>query len=138
MKRKQISIGKERPAQPLFALVLAVLVVAAIASLFHGRSALRSPELGFSDPSKDSGLQIVPASCASGVNAPTSPDGNGYIIYSGASDQWVYKNGYDYCVTNSSGNTYFLPALTASEMSYFFTYLPPGVSYTPYYIYYYP
>lgn len=76
-----------------------------------------SVEVAFSDPSK-SGLRIVPASCPSAPLA-TTPDGGGYVLPPYRVGAQIQIHGYNFCISNSSGNTYFIPTRTAGEFSTF-------------------
>ncbi len=123
---------------------LAALLVAGallIAYALTGtRATVRSVEVSFTDSSK-SGMQIVPASCASAPPADTGDaNGTGYKIPSGTSNaKIVDPEGATgtmvsvveyFCVTNSGGPTYFLPAHTNTEIKFFLNAVPglSGVS----------
>lgn len=79
------------------------------------------------------------ASCSVGApppnNCPSAPlsitsDSGGYRLPPSTVGAHVAIHGYDICVSNSSGNTYFIPIRTASEFSAFVngTSGAPGVS----------
>jgi hypothetical protein len=122
--------------QTLF-ILLTLFVIALIAIDFSSRGTYRrafvSSELQFTDPSM-SGLGIMPASCSSNPSyfhsaLPATADGMGYSLAPGYSEYGVYRNGVYVCVTsNTSGNTYFIPANTAQEMINFVDSSPPGVT----------
>lgn len=73
-----------------------------------------------------SGLQIVPASCASSpslfhLQLPPTFDGKGFYVQPGWSEAGANaaNAGMYVCVTNSSSNTYFIPANSAAELQSF-------------------
>lgn len=51
--------------------------------------------------------------------APSSEDGLGHKILSGLVDNRVDRSGYRFCVSNSGGTSYFLPAKTSNEIQSF-------------------
>jgi len=106
-------------------LVLSIIFVAI--SYGTGPKAFVSPEVSFTDTSA-SGLSIVPASCASDPswfhgNLETSPDGLGYSSQTGEVEYGFTKviSGVTVstCVTNVTGNKYFVPAYTQAEVNAF-------------------
>lgn len=110
----------------LIVLFVAVLTFSSMSVYpFSSSSPFASVEVQFSDISK-SGLSIVPASCPS-APPPASPDGGGYTLGSGTSGAWIARHGYDFCVSNGSGSTYFVPANTGGELGAFYNSPPPGV-----------
>jgi hypothetical protein len=80
-----------------------------------------SVEVGFTDASAH-GLEIVPASCASAP--PATGDSGGYVISGGVQGADVNANGDEFCVTNNTGNTMFLPTHSTSEMQSFINAAP--------------
>lgn len=81
----------------------------------HG--GMSSPEVTFSDPSP-SGLHIMPASCASNyyhTSLPLNPDGLSYVSRTPQTENGADKFSTSVCVTNTNGNTFFVPAKTAAE-----------------------
>lgn len=76
-----------------------------------------SSEIHFADPTTG-GLQIMPASCASAAPSAAA-NGYGYWLSPGAVGQSVIRNGVQFCISNNSGNTYFIPAASAYEMNLF-------------------
>jgi hypothetical protein len=103
-------------------------------------SVIASSEARFTDASAH-GLMIVPASCPSnpdyagqcsctGGSAPLSEDAQGFKVRSGTADIEMNKNAVDYCVTNGSGNNFFIPAKTSAETTSFINSISrfPGVS----------
>ncbi|HUO50309.1 MAG TPA: hypothetical protein VMU25_01970 [Candidatus Paceibacterota bacterium] len=136
MKRTHIQADKKRTKAPLAAVVLAIIAAATLAeSDAHGRVAAKSPEVDFADTSKNSGLEIVPASCASSpsyyhASLQASGDGRGYVLGPGQIEYGAYDSytGQYVCASNTSGYNVFIPGNTASEINYFSAYPPPGVT----------
>jgi hypothetical protein len=109
--KEQIRIEKK------YVLVLALLGALILAYVLVPRAApVKSVEVSFTDTSAG-GMEIVPASCAS-APPPGSGDGHGYQVptVSGAE---IYNQYSYFCITNTSGNTYFVPANTAAEINSF-------------------
>jgi hypothetical protein len=111
---------------PVIALVTLGVGVAALSfstRVVSGAASV-SPEVRFADASRK-GLAIVPASgqsCAGYL--PTTADAGGYVLSAGATQEQITKNGYNFCVTNSGGSWYFVPAATANELSSFVNAIP--------------
>lgn len=108
-----------------------LVVLGMIKSPTH--SPLVLTEAQFTDPSP-AGMKIVPASCASSPNyyhgsLNATTDNLGYILTPGVSEFGGYARDTSayFCVSNSSGNTYFIPAKTQSEVNSFKVAPPPGV-----------
>lgn len=112
-------------------LVLWLVLLASVLFLlgfvqFPARSAFVSSEVQFTDPS-DSGLQIMPASCASGEGGPTpqyyhgnlsaTGDGLGYFSVAGELERGAYRNSVYICISNTTTVNVFVPANTAAEMN---------------------
>ena len=80
-----------------------------------------SSEARFADRSIG-GLYIVPASCPSAPPPITETNGSGaaigYVIPSGISGAEIPIA--NFCVTNSSGNSYFLPVNTGDQTQSFY------------------
>lgn len=107
----------------LFVFMSCLVLIFGLYGAVQSKVGFASVELKFTDPST-SGLAIMPASCASspayyhgGLSSPW--DGRGYLSYSGTSEYGAYKHGVYICVTNYSGNAYYIPANTAAEMNSF-------------------
>ena len=121
--------GKRIKVEAKYALIAAVVGVFIVAyALLPAAKSVKSVEVSFTDASK-SGLEIMPASCASGV-PPYSGDNKGYVISPGASNNEINSNGDYFCVSNTSGNTYYIPANTKAEIDAFLNKAAslPGVS----------
>ena len=106
-------------------LILVSLIASlAILSFFNvpaSRPGFVSSEVKFTD-SSPGGLQIVPASCASGIYhtaLPPNPDGLSYVTRSPEVEYGADKFLTSVCVTNNTGVTYFVPANTAAEFQSF-------------------
>jgi hypothetical protein len=99
-------------------------------ALMPHRITVSSVEVSFTDDSKG-GMEIVPASCAS--SPPGAPNnGAAYQLNNGVSNAEVNTQGYNFCVTNSGGPSYFVPASSGNEVGSFYNAVNdgslPGVS----------
>ncbi len=114
---------------------IAVLVATAfVISQDYERIAFVSHEVTFTDTSEQ-GMQIMPASCFSSAayyhtDLPVVAGGYGYFLGPGFSEAgaWAPYAGMYICMSNTSGNSYFIPALSAYELNMFKSYKPSGVS----------
>jgi len=104
-----------------------------------------STEVKFTDASSG-GLSIMPASCPSNPDydpghdtcvipcptpLPGAPSNSaGYKADTQSGGLRAARNTSPICVTNSSSNSYFVPASTTNEINLFKTNLPPGAGYT--------
>ena len=73
-----------------------------------------------------SGMRLVPASCESSpfnyhLAPPPSGDGRGFSVPSNGLSYGAVLFGYTFCIQNTSGATYFVPANSASELVNFWT-----------------
>ena len=122
MRARSHKREKWRDFAPLLLPVVALLVVALFE--WQGGSDFTSHEVTFTDASP-SGLAILPASCASNPahfhsNLPTTNDGGGYhTTVAGENQAGATRHGVSVCITNSTGNSYFIPANTAAELTSF-------------------
>jgi hypothetical protein len=132
--------GSEKKARAQLALLLiATVVLLTLSFLPNSRTAISSSETKFSELSAH-GLNIVPASCASSASyyhtaLSVTADGGGYVSPSDGGEDGAYNaalysagtscgigcvtgasSGY-FCVINSTGSTYFIPARTANELN---------------------
>ena len=122
------SLSLALPRAEILALLAGALLIAYFA-LNSSMAPMRSVEVSFTDSSK-SGMQIVPASCAS-PPPPTSGDTYGHIVAPGTSNGRIGDvTGKYFCVTNSGSPTYFVPTKTDAEAHAFFIAVPslPGLS----------
>ncbi len=122
-KEDEARVEKRLYARGPLLLITCVLLLGLI-STQPTQVAFHSSEVNFTDTSRG-GFAIVPASCPS-APPPTTGDGGGYVIPNGTYRAEVSRHGYTYCVTNYTGNTVFVPANTASELSTFFS-VAPGI-----------
>ena len=81
-----------------------------------------SAEVHFTDLAK-TGLEIVPASCPSGPPSVTAYNGSslpeGYELTPGTYYAFIGRWDQGFCISNTSGNTYFIPVNTQSEIDTF-------------------
>jgi len=118
----------------LILLLLCAFTLFLLSFMPSSRAAVTSSETRFSEASMH-GLNIIPASCASGANyyhatLPSSADGGGYVLPGSVASYGAYdaRVGAYVCVDNTSGNVYFIPGNTAAELNQFKAHPPPGVS----------
>ena len=115
-------------------LLTGAIVLAALSFIPNSREAVSSSETRFSEASVH-GLNIIPASCASDAtqyhqSMSLTTDGHGFIsppnttenggnipnnTISDGKGGYLQANMY-VCITNSSANTYFIPANTVAEL----------------------
>jgi hypothetical protein len=64
---------------------------------------------------------IVPPPTTTGCSPPppSTGDGNWYVLAAPTGNAQVNRNGYEFCVNNSGGFNYFLPAKTGTEIGAF-------------------
>ena len=123
LKRYARQFAKHKHRRLLISvLVLVVVGVGMLSFVLHESNGSASPEVKFTDASK-SGLAIVPASGASFpycyYSLGTSGDGGGFNLLANISNYYVSAAGLTFCVSNSSGNEYFIPARTTAELQSF-------------------
>ncbi len=105
-------------------ILISIVLILGVVSTQQTQAVFYSSEVEFTDTSRG-GFAIVPASCSS-APPPSSGDGGGYTVPNGTRRAEISRHGYIYCVTNYTGNTIFIPANTASELSTFFS-VAPGI-----------
>jgi hypothetical protein len=118
----------------LIAMCLVAVLLILMLTYAAPRHPVSSAETDFTDKTAH-GLTLMPASCASyvayyhGVLTGTA-DGGGYITSTAAGEYGAYAPslGTYICVSNTSGQQYFIPTHTQNEYNYFRSYPPPGVS----------
>lgn len=76
----------------------------------------------------DSTISVIAPPCT--IPATLSADGKGYVLSPGQTERKIMVSGAMWCVSNQSGNTYFIPANTAAETLSFLNSTPslPGVT----------
>jgi hypothetical protein len=117
---------RKRIGNAYIATVSVLLVLIAVAVFRSGILPLRSIEVAFSDIAPD-GLAIVPASCASPappysqMSTVKSGEYLGYKIPPGThqADIYISNISTEFCITNTSSFTYFLPLNSAAEANAF-------------------
>lgn len=72
----------------------------------------------------------APPVCSTPLNATS--DSRGLTLLSSTVNRWLNSLGSSFCISNSSGNSYFIPANTSPELQSFVNAIPglPGVSQT--------
>lgn len=113
--------------------LIAILLILAF-SYAAPRAPIGSSETTFT-ANTPSGLVLIPASCASAVTythgtLSASADAGGFVLGPSVSEYGAYSTpaAMYVCATNSSGNTYFIPAMTAAELQAFKAAPPSGVT----------
>ncbi len=100
------------------------LVIVTISFETLSNNTFTSQEVHFTDMSQ-SGMKILPASCASspvyyhGYLFQTAPNHEGYKTLHNDQEQGITKFSIPVCVTNRTGQTYFVPAMTIDELNAF-------------------
>lgn len=76
----------------------------------------------------DATITVINPPCT--TPATLSADGKGYVLSPGQTEQKIMVGGAMWCISNASGNTYFIPANTDAETTSFLNSTPslPGVT----------